>query len=62
MSFSVSSVSVDWGAAAVYLVLVVLYAAAVAVAGRRFGVRALWGVWIAGVAAVSLFPILMYGE
>lgn len=61
MSFSVSSATVDWIAAAVYLVVVVLYAAAVAVAGRRFGARGPWGVWIVGLAAVSLFPVLRHG-
>lgn len=61
MSFSVSSVTVDWLAAAVYFVIVMIYATAVAVAGRRFGLRGFVGVWIVGVMAVTLFPVLMHG-
>jgi hypothetical protein len=62
VNFSVSSVTVDWTAAAASLALLAGYVVAAVVAGRRFGVRGLWAVWIAGIVAGGLFPFLLHGE
>jgi hypothetical protein len=61
VNFSVSSVWVDWSAAAVTLGLLAVYLAAAVAAGRRFGTPGLWAVWFAGIVAGSLFPFLVHG-
>ena len=62
MNFSVSSITVDWTAAAVSLGLLVVYVAAAVAAGRRFGTPGLWAVWFVGIVAGSSFPYLVHGE
>lgn len=62
MSFSVSSVTVDWSAAAASLALAAVYVLVAVVAGRRFGTPGLWAVWFVGIVAGSSLPFLMHGE
>jgi hypothetical protein len=46
---------------AVFLGMIVIFVAAAVVAGRRFGVRALWAMWIVGSVASNLYPIMLRG-
>lgn len=62
MNFSVSSATVDWGAAAASFALFAVYVAAAVVAGRRFGTPGLWAVWFAGIVAGSSLPFMMHRE